>query len=107
MENRNGCFARIRLVVLASGLLVASGSVLAESSCKGLSQSKCEGNAGCSWVSSYETKNGVKVDAYCRAKSSKSTGAGEAKKSDKAKQAQQSSQGKKKEESGKGKTSSN
>jgi hypothetical protein len=42
------------------------------SSCKGLSQSKCSANAACSWVKSYKTKSGKKVDAYCRAKPGKS-----------------------------------
>ena len=104
MKNRKGGFPRFRLALLVSGLLLGmNGTALAASSCKGLSQSKCDKSPDCSWVSSYQTKSGVKVDAYCRGKSSKSSGAGEAKKSDKAKQAQSSSTTKKEQKEKQGK----
>ena len=107
MQNRASFFARTRLAVLISGLfLAASGSAVAGSACKGLSQSKCSNNDDCSWVSSYKTKKGVKVDAYCRAKSGKSAGAGETKKSDKGKKAEKPSKTKKEEKTAKSDKSS-
>ena len=50
-------------------LLTATGTHAAQ--CKGLSKSKCESATDCSWVKSYTTSKGAKVDAYCRAKPSK------------------------------------
>ena len=104
MQYRTSFIARTRLAVLVSGLfLAASGSAVAGSACKGLSQSKCTKSADCSWVSSYQTKKGVTVDAYCRAKSSKSSAA---KKSDKGKKAEKSSKTKKDKEAKADKSSS-
>ena len=76
-------FGSIALLGLAVGL---SGSALAaDSACKGISKSQCASKDSCSWVEGYTTKKGVKVSAYCRVKSSKSQGAGEANKSSKTK----------------------
>ena len=36
-----------------------------------MTKSRCEASASCTWVKSYKTKEGVTVDAYCRAKSGK------------------------------------
>ena len=58
--------------ILVVGLALA-GSAAAETACKGMSKSKCEGADACSWVNGYTTKKGVKVDSYCRNKSSKSS----------------------------------
>lgn len=54
-----------------SGLLVSTSVQAAQ--CKGLAMSKCESATDCSWVKSYTTSKGAKVDAYCRAKPSKSS----------------------------------
>ena len=62
-------FGFLVLAFSLSGLLTATGAHAAQ--CKGLSKSKCESAADCSWVKSYTTSKGAKVDAYCRAKPSK------------------------------------
>ncbi|MEJ2694808.1 MAG: hypothetical protein P8166_17740, partial [Candidatus Thiodiazotropha sp.] len=38
----------------------------AASPCKGLDESACMQSQSCSWVSSYTTKHGATVSAYCR-----------------------------------------
>jgi hypothetical protein len=54
-----------------SFMLFSFQSLLADSECKGLSQSQCKANPDCTSVSGYTTKDGRKVDDYCRAKSGK------------------------------------
>ena len=74
-------------LTLMVGLALA-GSAAAETACKGMSKSKCEGAGACVWVDGYTTKKGVKVDSYCRNKSSQSSSSkssGSSKKSDSAK----------------------
>lgn len=61
--------AALSLVVLS--LVMIQPNVYAAKLCKGLSKSSCNGNAGCSWINSYKTKTGTKVDAYCRTKPKK------------------------------------
>lgn len=73
----------VALLGMAVGL--AGSALAADSACKGLAKSGCAAKDSCSWVDGYTTKKGVKVASYCRAKSSKSQGAGEANKSSKAK----------------------
>lgn len=51
---------------LVLSLLFAANPVFAASSCKGLSKTKCGGS--CTWVDSYTTKTGTKVNGYCRTK---------------------------------------
>ena len=75
-------FGNIALFGLAVGL--AGSALAADSACKGVSKSQCVSKDSCSWVEGYTTKKGVKVSAYCRAKSAKSQGTGEANKSSKA-----------------------
>ncbi len=58
-------------LTLILGLALA-GSAAAETACKGMSKSKCEGAGACVWVDGYTTKKGVKVDSYCRNKSKSS-----------------------------------
>jgi hypothetical protein len=73
--------------ILVVGLALA-GSAAAETACKSMSKSKCEGADACVWVNGYTTKKGVKVDSYCRnksSKSSKSKSSGSSKKADSAK----------------------
>lgn len=57
-------------IFLVMGLLVsllfAMSPVMAESACKGLAKNKC--GSKCTWVDSYTTKTGNKVNGYCRTK---------------------------------------
>ena len=80
-------------LTLIAGLAL-SGSVAAETVCKGMSQSKCEGAGACVWVNGYTTKKGAKVDSYCRNKSSK-TSESKSSRSSKQKDSAQASQSKK------------
>lgn len=65
-------FGSIALVGLAVG--VTGSTLAADSACKGFSKSECVSKDSCTWVEGYTTKKGVKVDAYCRVKSSKPKG---------------------------------
>lgn len=80
---KNG-FNRIFLsLALASTIPVAAN---AASQCKGMEASACQQSQDCTWVSSYTTKHGNTVSAYCRAASGKAKKAVEGdqqKKSDK------------------------
>lgn len=53
------------LGLILSLFLLASPS-FAASACKGLSKAKC--GSSCTWVDSYTTKTGNKVNGYCRTK---------------------------------------
>lgn len=57
------------LAFLVSSLL--SVSSISANDCKGLSESQCSSNDDCTWVKGYKTKDGVKVDDYCRSKPGK------------------------------------
>jgi hypothetical protein len=59
-------FGRFLPVFSCVSLLVLSFPAHSDSSCKGLEESACKGNASCTWVSGYTTKNGNTVSAYCR-----------------------------------------
>ena len=68
----------ISLKTLLSSLLlmafIAGGTVNA-ATCKGMSKPACSGESSCSWVDSYQRSDGIKVNGYCRKKSSgKSSG---------------------------------
>lgn len=54
--------------LLFAVLAVAINPAFAENPCKGMSQSACEGNDSCTWVSGYQSKSGKEVKAYCRLK---------------------------------------
>jgi len=60
---RNALFAALAATMLA--LSPASG---AAGNCRGLEASRCAKDAGCTWVDSYTTKKGSKVNGYCRGK---------------------------------------
>ena len=60
----------IQTILFALSLILVGG-VSADSKCKGLSESQCNGDGDCTWVSGYEQKDGDKVSAYCRAKPGK------------------------------------
>ena len=89
----------LSLALLLALSFAGMGSALAANACKGLSQSKCGSSSSCSWVDGYTTKKGTKVSSYCRAKSSKSKGAGESNKSDKAKSSTSKEKSEKKDKS--------
>ncbi len=59
-------FGRYLPVFSLVSLLGLSLSAHSASACKGLEESACKGNASCTWVSGYTTKNGNTVSAYCR-----------------------------------------
>lgn len=46
----------------------------AASPCKGLAETACGANAGCSWIKATKTKKGKDVKAYCRLKPAKKAG---------------------------------
>ena len=71
----------LRKSTLAAHFAIALGALLlqpalasAQSSCRGLTQSKCESSGTCNWVNSYKTKSGKTVNAYCRTKASNKQG---------------------------------
>jgi hypothetical protein len=41
---------------------------VAQTACKGLTQSACVSAEACSWVKGFATKDGRKVEAFCRKK---------------------------------------
>ena len=55
------------LVVVAASMVPLSARA-AESDCKGMEKTVCEGNGRCSWVRSYTTSKGKTVSPYCRKK---------------------------------------
>ena len=61
--NGFGRFLPVCSLVFVLGVPLAAN---AASACKGLEESVCKGNASCTWVSGYTTKNGNTVSAYCR-----------------------------------------
>jgi len=84
MNKKFRMLGNVALLGMAVGL--AGSALAADSPCKGFSKSECAAKDACSWVEGYTTKKGVKVDPYCRAKSSKSQDAGKDNKSSKAKE---------------------
>jgi hypothetical protein len=65
-------FGRFLPVFSFFSVLVFSFPAYSDSTCKGLEESSCKGNASCTWVSGYTTKNGNTVSAYCRRSGSQS-----------------------------------
>jgi len=72
MQNLSNKLNYTLLLALLMSLLLFTGNVSAKA-CKGMTKSACSTSTSCSWVKSYKTKKGVKVDAYCRNKAKKST----------------------------------
>ncbi|MCG7922862.1 MAG: chromosome partitioning protein ParB [Candidatus Thiodiazotropha lotti] len=64
-------FRGVLLSVVITCLTLFHPTASAAKACKGMSKSACSGNANCSWVKSYTTKTGAKVNAYCRTTSGK------------------------------------
>jgi hypothetical protein len=56
---------------LTPALVLTALPTYAASTCKGLDEAACKQSASCNWVSSYTTKNGNTVSAYCRSAGSK------------------------------------
>lgn len=66
-------FSAVRVAMVSSLLaigLAMSGAAQAASQCKGLDNEACDAAAACGWVNGYERKDGRKVSAFCRTKSS-------------------------------------
>ncbi|MCG8066693.1 MAG: chromosome partitioning protein ParB [Candidatus Thiodiazotropha taylori] len=64
-------FRGVFLSAVVACLVLFHPTASAAKACKGMSKSACSGNDNCSWVKSYTTKTGAKVNAYCRTKSGK------------------------------------
>ncbi len=64
----------ISFIALSALLVLPSLAVQAASECKGLDQTACGANPGCSWVSGYKRQDGKEVAAYCKSKGEKKTG---------------------------------
>ena len=64
----------ISFIALSALLVLPSLAVQAASECKGLDQTACGANPGCSWVSGYVRKDGKEVAAYCKSKGERKTG---------------------------------
>ncbi|TVQ87989.1 MAG: hypothetical protein EA400_09855 [Chromatiaceae bacterium] len=64
------------LFSVALGTLLATSPVLA-SECKGLEQEACQANEACTWVDSYERKDGRVVRGYCRLRGGRQPAAAE------------------------------
>lgn len=61
---------RVRKSIIAMSIIgvgTFAGQATA-SNCKGLESNACSTNASCSWVESYERKDGRNVNAFCRTK---------------------------------------
>ena len=64
----------ISFIALSALLVLPSLAVQAASECKGLDQTACGANPGCSWVSGYKRQDGKEVAAYCKSKGERKTG---------------------------------
>lgn len=62
----------------ATILLGASFATYAASQCKGIEQNTCSASSECTWVDSYERKDGRTVSAHCKSKPSKKAASSEA-----------------------------
>lgn len=66
----------LSITLMSTVLLSGPVSAAEPSQCKGLENNACASANSCSWVESYERKDGRKVSAFCRTKAkSKSTSA--------------------------------
>ena len=68
MLDMKGTVRKVIPSALAISLVVFNVSALAASQCKGMNQKACSADSACSWISSYKTKTGNQVAAYCRTK---------------------------------------
>ena len=57
--------------VIVTAMLITMSTSANAAECKGMAKGQCEGNNACVWVDSYQRKDGVKVDGYCRSKGKK------------------------------------
>ncbi len=64
----------LSFIALSALLVLPSLAVQAASECKGLDQTACGANPGCSWISGYARKDGKEVAAYCKSKGERKTG---------------------------------
>ena len=56
---------------IAASLLMLLQTPISAAECKGMEKNQCESNGSCTWVDSYQRKDGIKVDGYCRNKGGK------------------------------------
>ncbi len=59
---------RVATAALLLGLSLSAG---AANQCKGIEQNACSASSECTWVDSYERKDGRTVAAHCKSKPSK------------------------------------
>ncbi len=71
-QTRSNRIEKSIIAMLIIGIGSFSGQVSA-SNCKGLDNNTCSANASCSWVDSYQRKDGRNVNAFCRTKPSGKT----------------------------------
>jgi hypothetical protein len=67
--------AKIASVLVLAGMMAAgpaSAASSASSVCKGLDQTGCGAQTGCSWVKAHKTTKGKDVAAFCRKKPERS-----------------------------------
>lgn len=65
-------FQRLFVAALVGTVTFATAvPALAAPACKGQDKSACSANAACTWIDSYSTQSGNKVNAYCRSKGGK------------------------------------
>jgi hypothetical protein len=69
--NKQPIIQRSAIAFIAATALMAMQGPASAAECKGLEKSKCESNGSCTWVDSYQRKDGAKVDGYCRNKGGK------------------------------------
>jgi hypothetical protein len=62
---------RSAVTFIATIALMAMQGPASAADCKGLEKNQCESNDSCTWVDSYQRKDGVKVNGYCRNKGGK------------------------------------
>ncbi|MCF7983194.1 MAG: hypothetical protein K9L70_02225 [Thiohalocapsa sp.] len=73
MNKRNAVTNSLAAAGAVAMLLAIQGNAVG-AECKGKEKSSCDTTTSCTWVDSYQRKDGVKVDGYCRNKGGKKTG---------------------------------
>jgi hypothetical protein len=67
----NGFSRSLLAFSLTATVGLTSQPLCSASACKGLDEAACREDTSCNWISSYTTKNGNTVSAYCRKAGSK------------------------------------
>lgn len=58
-----------RFTALFALAVLAAFSSQVNAACKGQSEDACSTDASCAWIGSYERRDGVKINGYCRTRS--------------------------------------